>query len=169
MQPLRRLLQPGRSARAVANQNADVIKIASAERIPIKAADTGSDHNRHVAAGSGSWSPRSKAAIESKSRVRANLMSRSSAARTSPVNGAHAALFPGPVWGDLGPSPESFSDVADLVRRHTRRRQAAPPVNLGLGKSTTSVITRHPRAIACAGPNNQISFLPEIALQHTRY
>jgi hypothetical protein len=55
------------------------------------------------------------------------------------------------------------------ARRHSRRGQAVPPVNLGLGKSTTSVITRHPRAIARAGPNNQISFLPEIALQHTRY
>ena len=87
MQPLRRLVAAAPFGQAVANQNADVIKTASAERIPIRAAGTGSDHKRPVVAGSGSWSPRSKAAIKSKSRVRANLMSRSSAARTSAVNG----------------------------------------------------------------------------------
>ena len=88
MRPLTTTTAAGPFGQAVANQNADVIKTASAERIPIRAADTGSDHNRHVMVGSGNSSPRSKAAMKSKSRVRANLMSRSSAARTSEVNGA---------------------------------------------------------------------------------
>ena len=68
---------------AVANQKADVTAIASAERSPVRAAETGSDHSRQAMSGSGNCSPRSKAPMRSRSRARARARSRSSAARTS--------------------------------------------------------------------------------------
>jgi hypothetical protein len=128
MQPLRVAAAP--FGQAVANQNADVIKTASAARIPIRAAGTGSDHKRPVVAGSSSWSPRSKAVIESKSRVRANLMSRSSAARTSAVNGAFSGgeWLVSRLWTERGtPCVSNFEGVRWLATASAVAQSSTAP------------------------------------------
>src|SRR5260370_4448908 len=56
-------------SQAVANQKAEVIPTASAERIPVRTAGTGSDQSRHAMFGSGNSSPRSKALMLSRSRM----------------------------------------------------------------------------------------------------
>src|SRR3954447_13295761 len=73
----------GPSDQAVANQKADVIATANAERIPITTAGTGSDQRSHAIFGSGNSLPRSKASLLARSRVRASSTSRSSAACTN--------------------------------------------------------------------------------------
>src|SRR5438552_18973111 len=73
----------GPVGQAVANQNAEVIPTASAERNPMRTAGSGSDQSPQALLGRGNSSPWSKAAMPSRSRVRARARSRSSAALTS--------------------------------------------------------------------------------------
>src|SRR3981081_4679547 len=56
----------GPFGQAVANQKVEVIPTASAERIPISAAGTGSNQSLHAILGSGNSSPRSKAPMQSR-------------------------------------------------------------------------------------------------------
>ena len=142
----------GPVGQAVANQNAEVIPTASAERIPVRTAGTGSDQSPQAMFGPGNSSPRSKAAMHSRSRARASARSRSSAARTSADTiGPSSAddsfvreiplpsdgLFPGtaanrrdgsrllPPWRKAPPRPGSTCAAAG--REHAPRRSRNTP------------------------------------------
>ena len=73
----------GPFGQAVTNQKADVIAIASAQRIAVRAASTGSDQKPSATFGAGRSSPRSKAVTDCRSRARARATACSSVARTS--------------------------------------------------------------------------------------
>src|SRR5262249_60060521 len=101
----------GPVGQAVANQNAEVIPTASAERIPIRTAGTGSDQSLHAMFGSGSSSPRSNASIQARSRARACNKSRSSAARTSADTIGPSSVEDSFLSDILLPSDVIFSDT----------------------------------------------------------